>query len=92
MKLFKKSRKKKKAPIKFKKVIVTVCILVIVLYTTVQVVLNYLTGIELSPVLTTCVYAFFGTELAACAAIDIFKKEDNDEKEKNKDPKDNSVG
>ena len=41
----------------------------------IQLYLSYKLNIELSPTLTTCVYAFFGTELAACALVSIFEKE-----------------
>ena len=68
---------KKKSQMKFSKKIVVTCITVIILYTIAQTYLSYSLSIELSPTLTTCVYAFFGTELAATAIIRIFDKEDN---------------
>lgn len=34
-------------------------------------------GVEISPTLTTCVYAFFGTELASCAIIRVLGKKDS---------------
>lgn len=67
---------KKKSQMKFSKKIVVTCITVIILYTIAQTWLSYSLSIELSPTLTTCVYAFFGTELAATAIIRIFDKED----------------
>lgn len=67
---------------KFSKRIVTVCILAIIAYTAVQTLLSYKLMIELSPTLTTCVYTFFGTELAACACIRIFDREDKKEEDK----------
>ena len=70
----KKLRKWKK--IKFSKKIVMLCILFILLYTVVQTYLSYVLQIELSPTLTTCVYAFFGTELAATAILRVFDKDD----------------
>ena len=65
-----------KNAIKFSKKIVGFCIGFIVLFTIVSTYLNYRVGIELSPTLTTCVYAFFGTELASTALIRIFDKSD----------------
>ena len=65
-----------KNAIKFSKKIVGFCIGFIVLFTIVSTNLNYRVGIELSPTLTTCVYAFFGTELASTALIRIFDKSD----------------
>lgn len=65
-----------KNAIKFSKKIVGFCIGFIVLFTIISTYLNYHVGIELSPTLTTCVYAFFGTELASTALIRIFDKSD----------------
>lgn len=62
--------------LKFQKKIVIFCISFIVIYTIVQLILSTCLGVELSPTLTTCVYAFFGTELAICALLRIFDKED----------------
>lgn len=61
---------------KYLKKIVAFCIAFIVVYTLLQTYLSYKLSIELSPTLTTCVYAFFGTELAACAFIRIFDKDE----------------
>lgn len=69
----------KKSKTKFSKKIVIACISFIILYTIAQTVLSYLLMIELSPTLTTCVYAFFGTELASVAVIRIFDREDREE-------------
>lgn len=52
---------------------------VIVVYTLVAIVFQYITGIELSTTLTTGVYGFFGTEIGACAFVKIFT--DKGEKE-----------
>lgn len=60
---------------KFSKFIVLFCIAIVVCYTVAEMLLSYSLGIELSPTLTTAVYAFFGTELAATACIKIFSKE-----------------
>ena len=77
--MFKKWYNKKKREfkkIKFSKKIVITCILVIILYTIAQTYLSHELGLELTPTLTTCVYAFFGTELASCALIRVFDRED----------------
>lgn len=66
----------------FCKRIVIFCITFIVLYTVAEIVLSFFMGMELSPTLTTCVYAFFGTELVSTAVIRVMKEKYN---------KDNSV-
>lgn len=68
------AKKVKKKESKFCTKIVIFCVAFIVFYTVVQTILSYKLSIELSPTLTTCVYAFFGTELAAAAMIRIFDK------------------
>lgn len=55
--------------IKFNKLIVMICIAAIVLYTIAAILLQKNTSIEISPTLTTCFYAFFGTELLGLAGI-----------------------
>ena len=81
-------KKKLKKKTNFSKKIVLLCIFVIIVYTAFQSYLSYKLGIELSPTLTTCVYAFFGTELAACALIKIFAKDlDPKEEESSEDTK-----
>lgn len=57
--------------IKFNKLIVLLCIVAIVSYTVAAILLQKYIGIEISPTLTTCVYAFFGTELIGLAGIKI---------------------
>lgn len=57
--------------LKFNKLIVLLCICTIVLYTVAAILLQKYTMMELSPTLTTCVYAFFGTELIGLAGIKI---------------------
>lgn len=57
--------------IKFNKLIVFISIAAIILYTTAAIFLQKYTMTELSPTLTTCVYAFFGTELIGLAGIKI---------------------
>ena len=51
----------------YSKRIVIFCIAFIVLYTGLNVYLNYRLSVELNPTLTTCVYTFFGSELGLCA-------------------------
>ena len=60
--------------IKFNKLIVLLCIVAIISYTIAAILLQKCTSMELSPTLTTCVYAFFGTELLGMAVIRIFDK------------------
>lgn len=55
--------------IKFNKLIVTTCITAIILYTIIAILLQKNTLLEISPTLTTCFYAFFGTELLGLAGI-----------------------
>lgn len=55
--------------IKFSKIIVLFCIVAIIAYTVAAISLQKYTAIEVSPTLTTCVYAFFGTELISMAGI-----------------------
>lgn len=57
--------------IKFNKLIVTFCIVAIISYTIAAILLQKYTSMELSPTLTTCVFAFFGTELLGLASIKI---------------------
>ena len=57
--------------LKFNKLIVLLSIAAIILYTIAAILLQKYTLVELSPTLTTCVYAFFGTELLGLAGIKI---------------------
>jgi len=57
--------------LKFNKMIVMLSIAVIIAYTIAAILLQKNTMTELSPTLTTCVYAFFGTELLGLAGIKI---------------------
>lgn len=57
--------------IKFNKLIVLFCIVAIVSYTIAAILLQKYIGVEVSPTLTTCVFAFFGTELMGLAGIKI---------------------
>lgn len=81
----KKSQSTDKKKCKFSKIIVVLCIVFIMIYTVVQVILSYLLGAEISPTLTTCVYAFFGTELASTAVIKILDKDYPNSKNKESD-------
>lgn len=56
---------------KFNKVIVSLSIIAIILYTVAAILVQKYTMMELSSTLTTCVYAFFGTELIGLAGIKI---------------------
>ncbi len=55
--------------LKFNKLIVLISIVAIISYTIAAILLQKNTMTELSPTLTTCVYAFFGTELLGLAGI-----------------------
>lgn len=57
--------------IKFNKLVVLFCIVAIISYTVAAILLQKYTSFELSPTLTTCVFAFFGTELLGLAGIKI---------------------
>lgn len=59
--------------------LVLICIM-IVLYTVADFALQYFTGVEVSPTLTTAWFAFWGTEIIALAAIKTSKvKHQSDE-------------
>ena len=47
-------------------------IVIILIYSIAEFIVSSITGIEHST-LTTCVYAFFGTEIASCAFIKVYK-------------------
>ena len=47
-------------------------IVVILLYSIAEFIFSTLTGVS-HETLTTCVYAFFGTEIASCAFIKVYK-------------------
>lgn len=51
------------------KVMLVFIVIAIVLYTIADFVLQYFTSIEVSPTLTTCWFAFWGTEIVALAVI-----------------------
>lgn len=58
--------------LKFNKFIVLLSIVAIIAYTIAAILLQKYTMTELSPTLTTCVYAFFGTELLGLAGIKMY--------------------
>lgn len=58
--------------LKFNKLIVLLSIVAISSYTIAAILLQKYTQMEPSPTLTTCVYAFFGTELLSLAGIKIY--------------------
>lgn len=57
--------------LKFNKLIVLLSIVAIISYTVAAILLQRCIQMEISPTLTTCVYAFFGTELLGLAGIKI---------------------
>ena len=54
---------------KVSNIMLIVIIIAITLYAAADFILQYFTSIEVSPTLTTCWFAFWGTELVALAAI-----------------------
>ena len=77
--------------IKFNKLIVLLCVAAIISYTIAAILLQKYIGIEISPTLTTCVFAFFGTEMLGLASIKIMDtKFDTVQHQNNIDP--NAVG
>lgn len=57
----------------FSKIVTTLSILFVVLYTIVSMSLQFTVQIEPSPTLTSCVFALFGTELAINGMIKMNK-------------------
>lgn len=55
--------------VKFSKLIVTLSIAAIILYTIAAILLQKYSVMEISPTLTTCVFSFFGVELLSLAGI-----------------------
>jgi hypothetical protein len=53
-------------------------IFLIIIYTIVEFIISTITGIA-HDTLTTCVYAFFGTEISLCGFIKIFKIRRNED-------------
>lgn len=58
-----------KLNIKFTKLSVIISFVAVCTYTTASILLQKYTSLEVSPTLTTAVFAFFGTELVAIATI-----------------------
>lgn len=61
-----------KISLKFNKLIVLISILSVISYVTAAIFIQKYTLTEVSPTLTTCVFAFFGTELLSLAGIKVF--------------------
>lgn len=70
------------------KVMLVFIVLAIVLYTIADFVLQYFTSIEVSPTLTTCWFAFWGTEIIALAAIKTSKVKHQQEQKNTAKPED----
>lgn len=62
---------------KVSNIMLVLIVIAIVLYTIADFVLQYFTSIEVSPTLTTCWFAFWGTEIIALAAIKTSKVKHN---------------
>lgn len=58
-----------KLNVKFTKLSVIISFVAVCTYTTASILLQKYTSVEVSPTLTTAVFAFFGTELVAIATI-----------------------
>lgn len=86
----KKEKVKSKSSHNFLKRVVAFCISFIVLYTAAQIYFSHRLSIELSPVLTQCVYNFFGTELCMTCLIVIVDNIKDCIVSKKKDKLDNS--
>ena len=59
------------------KIMLVFIVIAIVLYTAADFLLQYLAGVEVSPTLTTCWFAFWGTEIVALAIIKTSKVKHN---------------
>lgn len=69
---------------KVSNLMLVIIVVMITLYTIASFVLQFLSGVEISSTLTTCFYAFWGTELAMLAGIKtskILKKQDEKKEE-----------
>ena len=57
---------------------VIMSLIIVIIYSICEFIVSVITGVS-HDVLTTCVFALFGTEIAACGLIKIFKiKEEED--------------
>lgn len=70
------------------KVMLVFIVIAIVLYTIADFVLQYFTSVEVSPTLTTCWFAFWGTEIVALAIIKTSKVKHQQEKKDTAKPDD----
>lgn len=50
----------------------------VLIYTAIAILYQFISQLELSSTLTTAVYAFFGTEIGACAFVKIFSDDKGD--------------
>ena len=67
---------------KISNLMLIVVIIAVTLYAAADFLLQYFTGIEVSPTLTGCWFAFWGTEIVSLAAIKTTKvKHENKEKD-----------
>lgn len=71
-----------KSNIKNLTIFVIISISLIAFYTVAEFVISTITGVH-HDVLTGCVYAFFGTEIASCGLIKIFKLKGGESDERN---------
>ena len=58
-------------------IFVITSIVFVMMYTLAEFITSTITGVH-HDVLTGCVYAFFGTEIASCGLIKIFKLKENE--------------
>lgn len=70
------------------KIMLVFIVIAIVLYTVADFVLQYFTSIEVSPTLTTCWFAFWGTEIVALAVIKTSKVKHQQENKDTAKPED----
>lgn len=80
----KKKRLTKKQKVSKLTKFLLICIIIVLLYTLFEFILSITTGTS-HDTLTTCVYAFFGTELASCTVIKIFNILNVEGKKKNEE-------
>lgn len=73
------------------KVMLVFIVIAIVLYTIADFVLQYFTSVEVSPTLTTCWFAFWGTEIVALAVIKTSKVKHQQDSEDTANPEDINI-
>lgn len=66
---------------KISNIMLVVIIIAVTLYAAADFCLQYFAGVEVSPTLTTCWFAFWGTEIISLAAIKTSKVKHNYKKE-----------